>query len=207
MLSPLLVALVALIYMLALFALAFYGDQRRAQGRSLIDNPYIYTLSLAVYCSSWTFYGSVGKAATSGVIFLATYLGPTLAATSWWFIVRKLLRLCKANHVTTLPDFLVLRYGRSSLLGMVATVGILLAVVPYIGLQLKAVADTFTILVNHGNSMPRRLSRRTTRPFMWPCSWQCSGFFLEPAIWTPRSGMKAWWQPSPSNLWSNSLRS
>jgi len=152
MLSPLLVALVALIYMLALFALAFYGDQRRAQGRSLIDNPYIYTLSLAVYCSSWTFYGSVGKAATSGVIFLATYLGPTLAATSWWFIVRKLLRLCKANHVTTLPDFLVLRYGRSSLLGMVATVGILLAVVPYIGLQLKAVADTFTILVNHGNS-------------------------------------------------------
>lgn len=149
MLSPLAVALVALSYMLALFALAFYGDRRRAQGRSLIDNPYIYTLSLAVYCTSWTFYGSVGKAATSGVIFLATYLGPTLAAFSWWFILRKLLRLCKANNITTLPDFLALRYGKSSLLGMVATVGILFAVVPYIGLQLKAIADTFTILVSH----------------------------------------------------------
>lgn len=147
MLTPLFVALVALSYMGLLFALAFYGDRRRAQGRSLIDNPYIYTLSLAVYCTSWTFYGSVGKAATGGIIFLATYLGPTLAAVTWWFLLRKLLRLCKENNLTTLPDFLALRYGKSSLLGALATVGLVLAVIPYIGLQLKAIAYTFTILV------------------------------------------------------------
>ncbi len=151
MLSPWFVALVALGYMLILFALAFYGDRRRAQGRSLIDNPYIYTLSLAVYCTSWTFYGSVGKAVTSGLGFLATYLGPTLGAISWWFIVRQLLRLCKENNITTLPDFLALRYGKSGKLGALATMGMLLAVVPYIGLQLKAVADTFTVLVSQGD--------------------------------------------------------
>ena len=147
MLSPSMVALAAFGYLLLLFAIAYYGDRRRAQGRSLIDNPYIYTLSLAVYCTSWTFYGSVGKAATSGVIFLATYLGPTLAAFTWWFPLRKLLRLCKANNLTTLPDFLALRYGKSSLLGGLATLGILLAIIPYIGLQLKSISDTFNILV------------------------------------------------------------
>ncbi len=150
MLSPLVVASVALTYMLGLFALAYYGDRRRAQGRSLIDNPYIYTLSLAVYCTSWTFYGSVGKAATGGLSFLATYIGPTLAACTWWLVWGKLLQLCKSNNITTLPDFLALRYGKSSLLGALATVGILLAVIPYIGLQLKAVADTFTLLAGQG---------------------------------------------------------
>ncbi len=141
------VALAAFGYLLFLFALAYYGDRRRAQGRSLIANPYIYTLSLAVYCTSWTFYGSVGKAATSGVIFLPTYLGPTLAAFTWWFPLRKLLRLCKENNLTTLPDFLALRYGKSSFLGGLATLGLLLAIIPYIGLQLKSISDTFNILV------------------------------------------------------------
>jgi Na+/proline symporter len=111
MLPASMVALAAFGYLLFLIALAYYGDRRRAQDRSLIANPYICTLSLAVYCTSWTFYGSVGKAATSGLIFLSTYLGPTLAAFTWWFPLRKLLRLCKVNNLTTLPDFLAQRYG------------------------------------------------------------------------------------------------
>jgi Na+/proline symporter len=152
MLSPSTVTLTAFGYLIFLFALAYYGDRRRAQGRSLIDNPYIYTLSLAVYCTSWTFYGSVGKAATSGPIFLATYLGPTLAAFTWWLPLRKLLRLCKENHITTLPDFLALRFGKSSFLGGLATIGILFAIIPYIGLQLKSISDTFNILV--GQNLP-----------------------------------------------------
>ncbi|MBI4796857.1 MAG: GAF domain-containing protein [Deltaproteobacteria bacterium] len=146
-LSQGLVTLAAFGYLLLLFAIAYYGDWRRARGKSLIANPYIYTLSLAVYCTSWTFFGSVGKAATQGVTYLAVYLGPTLIAFSWWFLLRKLLRICKENNLTTMSDFLTLRYGKGAFVGALVTVGVLLAVIPYIGLQLKSVSDTFNILV------------------------------------------------------------
>ena len=145
--NKLLVATAAFGYLLFLFAIAYYGDRRRAQGRSLIANPYIYTLSLAVYCTSWTFYGSVGKAANEGLTFLPIYLGPTIIAFLWWFIVRKLIRICKNNRITTLADFLTLRYGRGILMGMMVTFWIILADMPYIGLQLKAIATTFNLLV------------------------------------------------------------
>ena len=102
------VALSAFGYLFLLFAIAYYGDWRRGRGRSVITNPYIYTLSLAVYCTSWTFYGSVGKAATEGISFLSIYLGPTIMAFFWWFILRKMLRICKKNNLTTLSDFLTL---------------------------------------------------------------------------------------------------
>ncbi|WP_449244968.1 ATP-binding protein [Desulfobacca acetoxidans] len=146
--SELLVAFLAFGYLLLLFAIAYYGDRRRTQGRSLIANPYIYTLSLAVYCTSWTFYGSVGKAANEGLTFLPIYIGPTLFAFLWWFIVRKLIRICKANRITTMADFLTLRYGRGIMMGAVVTVWLILADMPYIGLQLKAISTTFDILVN-----------------------------------------------------------
>jgi phosphoserine phosphatase RsbU/P len=152
MLSPSIVALTAFGYLFLLFAIAYYGDWRRGQGRSIIANPYIYTLSLAVYCTSWTFYGSVGKAATEGVTFLPIYLGPTVMAFFWWLVLRKMLLICKANNLTTIPDFLTLRFGKGPLLGALATVGLLLAIVPYIGLQLKSVADTFNILAHQAAS-------------------------------------------------------
>ena len=139
MLPQSVVALSAFGYLFLLFAIAYYGDWRRARGRSVIANPYIYTLSLAVYCTSWTFYGSVGKAATEGISFLSIYLGPTIIAFFWWFILRKLLRICKENNLTTISDFLTLRFGKGPFLGGLVTVGVLLAIVPYIGLQLKSV--------------------------------------------------------------------
>ena len=148
MLSEQLVVLAGLGYLLFLFAIAYYGDWRRSHGKSLIANPYIYTLSLAVYCTSWTFFGSVGRAATQGLPFLTIYLGPTVMAFFWWFVLRKMLRICKENNLTTMSDFLTLRYGKKPLVGVLTTLGLLLAVVPYIGLQLKSVADTFTILVH-----------------------------------------------------------
>jgi PAS domain S-box-containing protein len=147
MLSTGLVAAVAFGYLLLLFAIAYYGDRQRARGKSLIANPYIYALSLAAYCTAWTFFGSVGKAATSGVTFLTIYLGPTIIAFSWWFGLRKLLRICKENNLTTMSDFLTLRYGKGVLVGALATVGVLLALTPYVGLQLKSISDTFNILV------------------------------------------------------------
>ncbi|MDD3582151.1 MAG: ATP-binding protein [Desulfobacca sp.] len=149
MLSQSLVAVTAFCYLVLLFAIAYYGDWRRARGRSLIANPYIYALSLAVYCTAWTFFGSVGKAATQGATFLTIYLGPTLMAFFWWFILRKILRICKENNLTTMSDFLTLRYGKEVFLGALVTVGVLLAILPYISLQLKSISDTFNILVYH----------------------------------------------------------
>jgi phosphoserine phosphatase RsbU/P len=158
MLSQNLVIPAAFGYLLLLFAIAYYGDWRRAQGRSIIANPYIYTLSLAVYCTSWTFFGSVGRAATQGLPFLTVYLGPTVLAFFWWFVLRKMLRICKENNLTTMSDFLTLRYGKRPCVGILSTLGVILAILPYIGLQLKSVADTYTILVQQAVASPVHVS-------------------------------------------------
>ena len=106
----------ALVYMGILFGIAYYGDQRADAGRSIIANPYIYTLSLAIYCTAWTFYGSVGLAASSGVDFLPVYLGPTLMAVLFWFVLRRIVRITKVHRITTIADFVASRYGKSGLL-------------------------------------------------------------------------------------------
>ena len=152
MLSQVAITASAVSYLLILFAIAYYGDRRRARGRSIIANPLVYTLSLAVYVSALTFFGGVGRAATQGIGFLAVYLGPTLCAFFWWFFLRRLLRICKQNNLTTLSDFLSLRYGKGALVGALATLGVLLALIPYNGLQLKSVSVTYNILAGHGAS-------------------------------------------------------
>lgn len=118
-------------------------------GRSIIANPAIYALSLAVYCTTWTFYGSVGRAASSGIGFLPIYLGPTLIAGLWWFVMLKIIRISKANRITSIADFVASRYGKSQLLGGMVTVIAVVGVVPYISLQLKAVSNSFTILLHY----------------------------------------------------------
>src|SRR5450759_3131336 len=95
MLQGWVIVLVGLLYLAVLFAVASLGDRRADAGRSLIANPYIYSLSLAVYASSWTFYGSVGRAAGTGVGFLPIYLGPTLAAGLFWVVLRKIIRISR----------------------------------------------------------------------------------------------------------------
>src|SRR5262249_43094264 len=129
-----------------LFAVAYYGDRRAAAGRSIIANPYIYALSLAVYCSTWTFYGSVGRAATTGVGFLPIYLGPTLMVALWWYVMRKIIRITKAYRTTSIADFIASRYGKSQMLGGLVTVIAVIGVIPYISLQLKAISGSYTIL-------------------------------------------------------------
>lgn len=140
------VAVVSLIYFGILFAVAYYADRRREAGRSLISNSYIYSLSLAVYVTSWTFYGSVGRAATTGLDFLPVYLGPTLIAFSWWFLLRKMVRISKEQNIVSIADFISSRYGKSALLGGVVTIFAVLGIMPYIALQLKAVAHTFDLI-------------------------------------------------------------
>jgi Na+/proline symporter len=136
-------------YLGLLFAIAYYADSRADAGRSIIANPYIYALSLAVYATAWTFYGSVGRAASDGVGFLPIYIGPTLMIALWWVVMRKILRISKENRITSLADFIASRYGKSALLGGVVTVIAVFGIVPYISLQLKAVSNSFTIVLQY----------------------------------------------------------
>jgi Na+/proline symporter/nitrogen-specific signal transduction histidine kinase len=135
--------------MASLFAIAFYGDKRAELGRSIISNPYIYALSLAVYCTAWTFYGSVGRATQTGLGFLPIYIGPTLTATLGWLILRKIIRISKAYQITSIADFIASRYGKSTSLGGVVTVIAILGVVPYISLQLKAISTSYQLIKHY----------------------------------------------------------
>src|SRR5262252_6996867 len=136
-------------YIGLLFAIAWYADRRAREGRSLIANPVIYSLSLAVYATAWTFFGSVGRAAHDGVGFLPIYIGPTLMIVLWWFVLRKMIRVAKLARITTLADFVASRYGKSALLGGVVTLIAVIGIVPYISLQLKAVASSFQIIFQY----------------------------------------------------------
>ena len=128
------------LYFGLLFGVAYYADKKRAAGQSIISNANIYSLSLAVYATSWTFYGSVGRAATSGLDFLPVYLGPTLIAFSWWFLLRKMVRISKEQNIVTIADFISSRYGKSVALGAMVTIFALLGTMPYLALELRAVA-------------------------------------------------------------------
>src|SRR5216684_3656811 len=136
-------------YLGLLFAIAYYADTRADAGRSVISSPYIYSLSLAVYATAWTFYGSVGRAASDGIGFLPIYIGPTLMIALWWVVMRKILRISKQNRITSLADFIASRYGKSALLGGAVTVIAVIGIVPYISLQLKAVSSGFLILMQY----------------------------------------------------------
>ena len=143
------IVLTSFLYLGVLFAIAYYADERADAGRSIIASPYVYSLSLAVYATAWTFYGSVGRAASDGVGFLPIYVGPTLMIALWWVVLRKILRISKQNRITSLADFIASRYGKSALLGGLVTVIAVIGILPYISLQLKAVSSSFTILVHY----------------------------------------------------------
>jgi Na+/proline symporter/nitrogen-specific signal transduction histidine kinase len=140
------IVLSVIAYLGLLFAVAYWGDKRADAGRSVIDNPTVYALSMAVYATSWTFYGSVGRAAADGVSFLTIYLGPTLAAVLWGIVLRKMIRISKTHRITSIADFIGARYGKSSLLGGLVTVIAAVGVLPYIALQLKAVSTSFELV-------------------------------------------------------------
>ena len=139
------VATVSLLYILALFAIAWGADRRAAAGR-LISGPSVYALSLAVYCTTWTFYGSVGRAATDGIGFLPTYLGPTLMMALGYAVIAKILRIARQQRSTSIADFIASRYGRSQLLGGLVALVAVIGITPYIALQLKAVSVGFEVL-------------------------------------------------------------
>ncbi|MBC7857291.1 MAG: histidine kinase, partial [Burkholderiaceae bacterium] len=163
MLQGWVIVLASFAYLGVLFAIAYYGDKRAAAGASIINSPTVYALSLAVYATSWTFYGSVGRAAVSGIGFLPIYLGPTLMTALWVIVLRKMIRISKANRITSIADFVAARYGKSALLGGLVTVVAVVGVVPYIALQLKAVSASVAVLLHY----PHILSGRAESGAFW----------------------------------------
>ncbi len=149
MLSEQAILAAAFAYVALLFAIAYLGNRRAEAGRSLVGNPYVYALSIAVYCTAWTFYGSVGRAANTGVGFLPIYLGPTLMAALWWFVLRKIIRISKEQRITSIADFVGARYGKSAWLSGLVTVIALVGILPYISLQLKAISTSYFVLSHY----------------------------------------------------------
>ncbi|TPE46842.1 sensor histidine kinase [Amaricoccus solimangrovi] len=146
MIPPAVVLAASFGYLLLLFLIAAHADRRAAQGRSLIDNPGVYALSWGVYCTAWTYFGSVGRAASGGVWFLPIYLGPMLAMLLAWIVLRKMVRIARTYRVTSIADFIASRYGKSPALAALVTLITVVGIVPYIALQLKAVAAGYQVM-------------------------------------------------------------
>lgn len=136
----------SLAYLFVLFGIAYFAEHRQRQGRSLINNPYVYALSLAVYCTAWTYYGSVGQASKQGLIFLTVYIGPTIMAALFWPVLRKIIRISKTQRINSIADLISTRYGKNFSLAVGVTLLCVVGIIPYIALQLKAISLSMDVL-------------------------------------------------------------
>src|SRR5262245_12140370 len=145
--SVLLILLFAGGYLYLLFAVAFYIDSHAgAKARGTDFGGWVYALSIAVYCTTWTFYGSVGRSAQDGIGFLPIYIGPVAVFIFAQPLLRKLVEISKAQHITSIADFISARYGKSQSLAGLVTIIAVVGIIPYIALQLKAVSHSFDII-------------------------------------------------------------
>lgn len=148
-------------YLALLFMVAAWGDRRAEIGRSLIGSSTVYALSIAVYCTAWTFYGSVGRAAQYGPSFLLIYLGPTFAMLLAPFTIRKMVRIAAHQRITSIADFISARYGKSASLGALVALISLITITPYIALQLKAITVSHAVLISYPQSAASTLSNES----------------------------------------------
>lgn len=147
MLNPLKLSLIVLAYMGLLFAIAWYGDQQRLARDHRKFKAIIYSLSLAVYCTSWTFYGAVGSAASGGWGFLPIYIGPILMMLVGFDVLRRIATISRDQRITSIADFIAHRYGRSHFIAILVTCAAVIGSVPYIALQLKGVTTSIDIMI------------------------------------------------------------
>ncbi len=138
--------LVSVGYVGMLFVVAYYGDRRETLPTHPWVRPAVYSLALAVYCSSWTFYGAVGTAARTGLGFLPIYLGPLLLLLFGWRLLERLVLISDEQKITSIADFLSSRYGRAPGLAALVSLLALIAAIPYVALQFRAVADSIKVL-------------------------------------------------------------
>ena len=132
-----------------LFAVAAIGDRQAVRRGPINSRPYIYSLSLAVYCTSWTFFGSVGLASERGLEFLTIYVGPILLFVFGYPVLKRIIRLSKAEKITSIADFLSARYGKSFMVAAIATIIATVGIVPYIALQLRSIAGSVGLMVSY----------------------------------------------------------
>lgn len=143
---------VSLLYVAVLFAIAWFSDRKiRQQGDHRRPRPILYSLTLAIYCTSWTFFGAVGQAATAGWSFASIFVGPILTFLLFWPVLAKMIRVAKHQNVTSIADFIASRYGKTQSLAAFASLVALLGTLPYIALQLKAVSTSFSVLTDAGD--------------------------------------------------------
>ena len=145
----LLFALVIL-YLGILFFIAYFAEKKRSS--FWVNNPYVYSLSLAVYCSAWTYYGSIGVAANQGLEYMAIYVGPIIIIPSWIYLNSKIIRISRVNKISSIADFIGLRYGNSRSLSAIIALVCILAIIPYIALQIKSISETFHLITVTENS-------------------------------------------------------
>ena len=176
MLQGWVVIAVALGYIGLLFLVASYGDRVRRLGRDGRARLLIYPLSLAIYCTSWTFFGSVGSASRSGYEFLTIYVGPVLMIGLFAPLIARVVRLAKAQNITSIADFIAARYGKSQAVAATVALIAIIGTVPYIALQLKAVSSSLETIIAH--AMPAAEHRAGRCSATWRCSsrcrWRCS---------------------------------
>src|ERR1051325_10114739 len=141
---------VALGYIGLLFLVASYGDRARRFGREGRARLLIYPLSLAIYCTSWTFFGSVGNASRNGYEFLAIYIGPVLMVGLFMPLIARVVRLAKAQNITSIADFIAARYGKSQAVAATVALIAIVGTVPYIALQLTAVSSSLETTTPQG---------------------------------------------------------
>ncbi len=137
---------ISILYVGLLFSVAFWAEKRAERGQAgWLRSPLVYTLSLSIYCTAWTFYGAVGYAARSGLEFVTIYLGPTLVMIGWWAFLRRLVRIGRTQRITSIADLISSRYGKSNLLGVLVTILAVVGTTPYIALQLQSVTTSFLV--------------------------------------------------------------
>ncbi len=138
--------IVVILYLALLFLVAHRAEKKKS--KIWVNNPYIYALSLAVYCTAWTYYGSIGVAVNDGLDYLPIYIGPMIIIPAWIHINRKIIRIARINKVSSIADFISLRYGNSRSFGAIITLVCIFGIIPYIGLQIKAISETFHLVTN-----------------------------------------------------------
>ena len=142
----------ALLYLCLLFWIAKWGDRNTPTSRWLTSNPLIYSLALGIYCTAWTYFGAVGQASRDNWLFLPILLGPILVYIVFYRFIRKLTLVSKKQHISTIADFISARYGKRQGVALLVTIIALLATIPYIGLQLKAIGLLFTSISEQQHS-------------------------------------------------------
>ncbi len=152
------VVLAALVYLTALFAIAHVGESR---GRRLMNGPLrsvIYALTLGVYCTSWTFLGSVGLSSRAGYDFLPIYIGPMLVVGLAPFLLQRIVRLAKENNITSIADFVASRYGKNQGVAAMVTLIAVIGVLPYVALQLKAISASIEVFIGTRGAAPAEVA-------------------------------------------------